>query len=246
MSAWFEQFFGGLYKQVLSRQFAAGRTLAQVKIVKRLLGLRKGHSVLDVPCGMGRLTIPLAQMGLRMTGVDLTPGFVRTARAAARAADVNARFVQSDMRRIDFDGEFDAAFNWFGSFGYFSERDNLAFCRRVHRALRPGGKFLVEGLNRSWLVKNFYPDSDETVSGVRILHTHRWDARTSRIRDTWTMSARGRCERRRISIRIYSGSELRELLRRAGFAHVRLMGYPPLGRLGRHSRRLVAVATKAD
>jgi SAM-dependent methyltransferase len=244
MSAWFEEFFGGLYKRVLSRQFAPERTLGQAKTVRRLLGVRKGQSVLDMPCGMGRLTIPLAAMGLRMTGVDLTAGYLRTARAAARRAGVDARFVRSDMRRIDFDGEFDAAFNWFGSFGYFSERDNLDFCRRVLRGLRPGGRFLVEGLNKSWLVNNFRPSSDETVSGVRILHRHSWDARVSRIRDTWTVSSGGRTERRRLSIRIYSGPELRELLRRAGFADVRLLGFPPLGRISRHSRRVLAVATR--
>ncbi len=51
-------------------------------------------------------------------------------------------------------------------------------------------------------------------------------------------------ERHTISIRCYSGPELRDLLREAGFREVRLYGYPPAGRLTRHSRRLIAVASK--
>ena len=37
------------------------------------------------------------------------------------------RYIQSDMRRVELDGEFNAAFNWFGSFGYFSEADNETY-----------------------------------------------------------------------------------------------------------------------
>lgn len=241
---WFNEFFGGLYSQILARQFDPARTLAQARLVKKLLHLRKGHSVLDIPCGQGRLTLPLAQMGLRMTGVDLTPSYIRAARRQARGQELDIRYLQGDMRKIDFDGEFDAALNWFGSFGYFSDRENLAFCRKVLRGLRPGGRLLIEGINKSWLVENFRPGADETVAGVRIIHKHRWDAAASRIRDTWTMSAGKRSETRRLAIRVFTGPELRGLLREAGFAEVRLYGYPPLGPLSRLRRRVIAVATK--
>ena len=56
---------------------------------------------------------------------------------------------------LDIDGEFDAAFNWFGSFGFFSEEDNLRFLRRVFAVLKPGGRFLLEGMNKTWLLANF-------------------------------------------------------------------------------------------
>jgi ubiquinone/menaquinone biosynthesis C-methylase UbiE len=244
MAEWFEKFFEGLYTRVLSKQFDEAKTLRHVRVVKRLLRARKGDRVLDIPCGMGRLTIPLARKGLAMTGVDLTKAFLRRARRRAGKEGLDIRFVQGDMREIAFDGEFDGAFNWFGSFGYFSDRDNLAFSRKALRALKPGGRFLVEGVNKSWLLAHFLKQSESLVAGVRIVHRNRWDARKQRVLSVWTLSKGRRTQRRRVSMRIYNGAEMRSLLRAAGFRDVKLYGYPPLGRLTRHSRRLIVVGTR--
>jgi ubiquinone/menaquinone biosynthesis C-methylase UbiE len=175
---------------------------------------------------MGRISIPLAKMGVQVTGVDFMASYLRRARLAAKAAGVDARWVCRDMRHIAFDGEFDAAFNWFGSFGYFSDRHNLAYTRRMLAALKPGGRFLVEGVHKTWMLSHFRP------------------YRHGRVRDLWTFHKGRRVERHRISMRIYSGPELRALLRQAGFGDVALYGYPPLGPLTRHSHRLVAIGQR--
>jgi cyclopropane fatty-acyl-phospholipid synthase-like methyltransferase len=115
LNPWHERFFDGLYGQVLPATFTEAQTRKQLAIVRRLLRLRRGHRVLDIPCGMGRLTIPLARSGLKMTGVELSDSYVRRARRAARGRGPAIRFVKADMRCIDFGGEFDAAFNWFAA-----------------------------------------------------------------------------------------------------------------------------------
>ena len=133
-----------------------------------MLKKRKGMKVLDIPCGMGRLTIPVAKMGLALTGVDLTESYIRRARREARKQGVDARFVCRDMRKIEFEEEFDAAFNWFTSIGYFNDAEEPAFCSRVLRALKPGGRFLVETMNKSWLLAHFLSRSGETIGGGRL------------------------------------------------------------------------------
>jgi SAM-dependent methyltransferase len=193
---------------------------------------------------MGRLTIPLARMGMAMTGVDLTASYLRRARRRARQEGLDVRFIHADMRDIAFEGEFDAAFNWFGSFGYFTDEGNLAFCRRVLHALRPGGRFLVEGINRSWLLAHYRPHTEQTLGGVHIDQRNRWDARAGRVHSTWTFRKGQARERRHVRIRIYNGTELRALLRSAGFRDVELFTHSPFGRLTRHSRRLIAVGTR--
>lgn len=245
MAEWFEQFFDGLYGRVLATQFDEARTARQVRMVRRLLRLRKGQKVLDIPCGMGRLTIPLAASGLAMTGVDLTASYLRRARRRARRQGLDVRFVHCDMREIGFDGEFHAAFNWFGSFGYFRDAENSAFCERALRALRPGGRFLIEGVNKSWLLAHFRAEGDQAIGGVRIRNRQRWDERTQRVRAEWTFTRGGASERRRISMRIYNGADLRRLLRAAGFRDISCYGAPPLGRLTRHSRRIMVVGRRA-
>ena len=244
MPEWFDTFFSGLYANVLNRHFDDPASQEQARVVWRVLKLRRGRRVLDIPCGLGRLTLPLARMGLDMTGVDLTATYLRRARRRARQAALDIRFVQSDMRDIAFDAEFDAAFNWFGSFGYFSDADNLAFCQRVFRALKPGGRFLIEGMNKSWLLTHFRPTSDRTMGGVRIVIRVRWDPRTQRVRGRWTLHRGRRTEHLRMSMRQFNGTEIRSVLRAAGFRDIRLFGYPPLGRFTRHSRRFLAIGQR--
>lgn len=243
---WFETFFAGLYGRVLGDARHEGPAQAEARLVRKLLRLRKGQSVLDVPCGMGRIAIPLAKAGLAVTGVDLTEAFCRRARRQAALAGVRARFQAADMRALDFDGEFDAAVNWFTSFGYFSDAGNLAFCRRVLRALKPGGQFLIETVSGSWLPAHVLPHTRETIADVTIDHTHRWNARTGRMISTWTFRHGRRIERRRLSVRMYTGAEMRRLLAQAGFVDIRLFGRPPLGPFTRHSPRLIALARRPE
>ena len=242
MSEWYEKFFDGLYAKILDKQFDEAATLRHVGVLKQALRLRKGQRVLDVPCGLGRLTIPLARMGMRMSGVDLA--YAYRARRRARRQGLDIRFVQGDMRDIAFDGEFDAAFNYFTSIGYFSNKENLAFCRKVFQALRPGGRFLVETMNASWVLTHFHEKSSKTISGVRIIDCGRWDARRRRVISTWTLRKGNTVRRRRVSVRLYTSPELRALLRAGGFRDIVFYGYPPFGRLTRHSKRLIAVARK--
>ena len=64
------------------------RAPAETRLVRRLLRLRNGQSVLDLPCGQGRIAIELAKAGLAVTGVDLMASYVRRARRQAKAAGV--------------------------------------------------------------------------------------------------------------------------------------------------------------
>ncbi|MFH0962390.1 MAG: class I SAM-dependent methyltransferase [Planctomycetota bacterium] len=244
MTEWFNRFFPGLYTRVLPKTFDEATTLSHARLVKRLLRVRRGASILDVPCGMGRITLPLAEMGLVMTGVDLTGSYLARARRDARKRGLDVRFIESDMRRIDFDREFTAAFNWFGSFGYFSDADNLAFCRAVFRTLNAGGRFLIEGLNKSWMLSHFRERMEHKIGGVRITTRNRWNDRTQRTHSLYTFSRGKTTETILLKMRIFNGADIRMLLRAAGFRTVTLFGWPPLQPFTRHSRRIIAVATK--
>ena len=242
---WFHRFFAGLYGDVLAEQFDPSRSVKQAGMVKRLLRVRKGQKVLDVPCGQGRLTIPLARMGLQMTGVDLTAGFIGKARRLTRREGLDARYIVKDMRVIGFDSEFDAALNFFTSIGYASDADDEEFCRRVYRALKPGGRFLVETINKSWILNHYRTEKRiVTIGGVRVTELGHWDARTSRNHSTWVFEKGRRRERHHLVLRLFDGADMRRLLRAAGFRDIRLYGYPPLARLTRHSKRLIAIGTK--
>src|SRR6185503_15297877 len=110
------------------------------------LRLKKGMRVLDAPCGAGRVAYHLAVRGISVVGVDLRPQFIERARARFSRSKLKGEFVAGDLRDIGFKGEFDGVYNWFSSFGYFTDRENAALLVRYSHALRRGGRLLIEQL----------------------------------------------------------------------------------------------------
>jgi hypothetical protein len=151
------------------------------------------------------------------------------------------------MRRIPFENEFDAAINWFGSFGYFSDAENLEVARGLYAAVKPGGQVLIEGLNKPWLLAHFEEKSEFTVDGILIRQRGRWNARTNRVHDTWRLTCGDEDERHKIVMRAYSGPEMRDLLRAVGCREIRLYGRVQgrlVNRLTRHSPRWMVVGRR--
>lgn len=241
---WYETFFEGLYGKVLAGDTHEDRAQAQAELIKKVLKLRKGQRVLDCPCGVGRITLALAKLGLRMTGVDLTASYVTKARRRAKRQGLAIPFARCDMREIDFDREFHAVINWFTSFGYFDDAGNLAAAKAFFRALRPGGKLLIEMSNKSWVLSHFTPSDTHVINGVEITDSRQWNPDTGCMQSDWTFRKGKQVERQHVSLRLYDGAELRAVLRKAGFRETQLLGYPPLGRLSQRRRRLMAVATR--
>ena len=110
-----------------------------------------GAAILDLACGQGRIAVPLAQRGYRVTGLDLSEQLLDVARAAADAAGVIVEWHRADMRDIpaEWAGRFDYIINIFTAFGYFEdEAENQRVLAGVARALKPDGRFLIESMNR--------------------------------------------------------------------------------------------------
>jgi SAM-dependent methyltransferase len=100
-----------------------------------------GGRLLDVGCGAGRTSIPLATMGWQVTGIDLSQAMVEVARDQAQAAGVRVDFHTMDVCRLQFaDDSFDAALFSYNGIellpGRAGKRRGLS---QLHRVLRPGG-----------------------------------------------------------------------------------------------------------
>jgi SAM-dependent methyltransferase len=152
----------------------------------------KGCRVLDVPCGIGRVAVPLARLGFDVTGIDLSPHLVAVAEKKAaqfRVAAGKSRFLVGDMRdlRSRFGpGRFDAALNVFTSIGYGSEEDDLSFFREARAVTRPGGLLLISGLrNRDYIARNPSQNVYEESGKLLVLDTYSFDSSRSRERGQW-------------------------------------------------------------
>lgn len=224
---WWQSFFGAPWAKIQSGGYAPERTRTECDLIQRALDLAPGARVLDIPCGIGRHSIELARRGFEMTGVDFNPDHIAQARAQAAQDGVVAEFLTDDMREFVSNRPFDAAFCFFGSFGYFNDADDEKFARAVAANLGADGKFAID----AHLVETLAPIyreldwhwAGEPGASPRVLEERRWDMESGRIEVSWTIVEETGTQSSPASIRIYSYREFRDLLRRAGFEKVTVL-----------------------
>ena len=166
--------------------------------------------------GTGRHSIELEARGVDTVGFELNPSYVELARHRAEAVGVSPVFEIGDVRSVAFGGDFDAAILMWNSFGFFSDDENLALLARIRSALKSGGRFLLELLNRDFLTRHFEATSDSEVDGIRVTEEREFDILSSRMRSSIVRHDSPPIERR-TNWRIYSPHEVADMGRRTGF-----------------------------
>jgi len=221
---WFEEVFDEDYLRTLPFM-SADQTLREVEFIESSLGVKPGGQILDVGCGYGRHSIELVQRGLDVTGLDLSlPLLLRAAdEAQKRALSVN--FVHADMRELAFDKQFDGACCMLTSFGYFDEETNLRVAEGIARALKPGGRLLLDLVNRDYVVGDLPSRVWWEGNGCVVLEEVDFNFHTSRIITHRSIVFEdGRQVEQEISVRAYSLHEIGRLLRQAGFRVIDISG----------------------
>jgi SAM-dependent methyltransferase len=221
---WFEEVFDEDYLRTLPFM-SADQTLREVEFIEASLDVKPGGQVLDVGCGYGRHAIELVQRGLDVTGLDLSlPLLLRAAdEAQKRAMSVN--FVHADMREMAFEKQFDGVYCMLTSFGYFDEETNLRVAEGIARALKPGGRFLLDLVNRDYVVGDLPSRVWWEGNGCVVLEEVDFNFHTSRILTHRSIVFEdGRQIEQEISVRAYSLHEIGRLLRQAGFRVLDISG----------------------
>ena len=242
---WFTHFFDDAYVAELSNQKPSRQTRREVDFLLRSLRVSPRSRILDVACGYGRHAAELSRRGFRVVGVDLSRAMLAEARQRFREGP-RLRFVRGDMRRLHFAAEFDAVFSFFTSFGYFAPGQNEAVLRRMARALRLGGRLLVDHRNPTHDAalprRNWY-----RVGRRLVLGDHRFDPRTKVSECTQLVVADGRSRavQRRFRVQEFSLAEWRRMLGRAGLRLIRAYaGYDGRAYRAASSERLIVLAEK--
>lgn len=213
---WYEEVFDDDYLRTVPFM-TPDQTAREVDFIREALALKPSSEVLDVACGYGRHAVELAQQGVRVTGLDLSlPLLIRAAdHAQKRGLAVN--FVHADMREMTFNGQFDAAYCVLSSFGYFDEETNLKVATGISRALKPGGRFILDIINRDYIVGDLPSRVWWEGDGCVILEEVDFNYHTSRVLIRRSVVfGNGRQSEQEISMRAYSLHEVGRLLRMAG------------------------------
>lgn len=161
---------------------------------------RLAGPVLELACGTGQLLVPIAGSGVRTVGLDLTPEMLAAARERAAASQVDAAFVEGDMRDFDLGERFALVFVARNSLLHLASVEDFAACfERVRRHLLPGGALVFDVFNpnvgilaqppgkRYPVMRVNHPERGE----VSIESTSDYDAATQVNHATWYFSALG-------------------------------------------------------
>ncbi len=152
------------------------------------------------------------------------------------------------MRELDFAAEFDAAINMWTSFGYLESDDkDQEVLDGVSRALKPGGRFLLDTINRDALMRRYEPRRwQENELGDIILIDNQFDCVTGRnnTREVAIHPDGSRTENCH-SVRMYTYRELEEMLKKAGLDIESVWGDFDSSPFTLEARRMMVVSVKA-
>ncbi len=204
--------------------------------VHELLLEERPQNVLDLACGPGLYSSRLARFGHTCTGIDFSPASIRYARQEAGRDNLSCTYIEADIRTLDYGGPYDLAMFLYGEFNIFKPADADLILSRLHQALKPGGRLLLEpqdaeSLQRAgqappvWRAnrKGLFSDQPHLY-----LYESFWDGRscTFTTRHWIVDAATAEVSCSASTHQTYTDSELELLLNRHGFEDVQF--YPAL------------------
>jgi SAM-dependent methyltransferase len=201
---------------------------------------RAAGAVLELACGTGRLTIPIAQSGVDIVGLDLSPSMLVHARAKAKQVGVGISFVEGDCRSFELQRKFALIFMAFNSMQHVHDHASLAgLFASVRQHLAEDGQFIFDVFNPKMATlarsdherrrEREYEDPDG--KGIITLeHTMNYDDASQVNRIQWFFSRRGANGEERdfriedLHMRCFFPQELDLLVRSQGFEMVERFG----------------------
>ena len=122
------------------------------------LDLKPGMKVLDVACGSGNQSIPAAQAGATVTGVDIATNLLEQARVRAAEVGLKIQFDEGDAEQLPYgDAQFDVVLSMFGAM--FAPRP-AKVVNEFKRVCRPGGLLAMA----NWTPEGFVGKSFEVTA----------------------------------------------------------------------------------
>ena len=218
------------------------------------LAQKVNGSVLELGCGTGRVTIPLAQKGIDMTGLDIVPGML--AHAQEKARDLPIQWIEADIRDFHIGKQYELIYTAGSVFQHLVERkeqEMMLACVREH--LSPDGLFVVDLLFPS---RSALEDAEEqdwfTYQGkegqtVRVTGTDKYDPVRQIKHETayrhWRDGGgREIVKRARFSLRIIYPQEAEALLQYNGYSVIHRYGGWDRSSLTAESQNMIYVCQR--
>ena len=225
-------------------RWAEAPTVAQY--VKDIAKLRDGASVLDAGCGLGRISVELAALGLDVTGVDIIQSELDAARESAEAEGVPLTLINHDLRTFHAQNQFDCAVNLYTSFGYCDTiEEDMQILKNIADSVKPGGTFIMECTSRETAIMYWTPGEEFERAGYKVV-THfevvgAWEG----LRSQWTLYSDGKQVVDHVFVqRLYPATFLRDKLLEFGFSKAEVFGDYDKSPYDEQARTMVLIGKK--
>ncbi len=170
---WFGEWFDSPFYHILYKHRDHEEARAFIDRLNIFFQWATSDKILDLACGKGRHSIYLNKQGLDVVGLDLSAENVKAAKAHENS---RLHFYVHDMREVFRIEEFDYIVNLFTSFGYFdTQRENEQVICSGAKALKIGGRLLVDFLNPYKVIHKLVPCEEKKVDDINFKITKRME-----------------------------------------------------------------------
>ena len=243
---WWETLFSDDYLRTVVRPTAA-QIARQVDFMQASLGVTKGTAVLDVGCGLGQHALEFARRGCLVVALDLALPMITRAAEDAQQEGLRINFLHKDIRDIGFEGTFDAVVCVGTTFGFFDDEQNREVLGRLANALKPGGRLLLEVVNRDHVLGSQPNLQWFEGDGCVVMEESDFNYYSSRLTVKRTMMREdGRQTESEYSIRLYALHELGQMMQSVGFRVKEVSGGQAMRGVffGAQSSRIILLAER--
>lgn len=128
-------------------------------------------TILDIPCGIGRISLPISVFGYKVIGIDATKHFMNYALKKSEAyPNSNIKFITSEISNLPDEvimSNPDLIINWWTSIGYYDKEDDIQFFKNLHKISHLNTILMIETWHRDSILMNpiekFWNDLDNYV-----------------------------------------------------------------------------------
>ena len=160
---WYASWFDTPYYHILYKDRDHIEAQEFMDTLTTYLNLEKNETILDLACGKGRHSIYLNKLGYDVVGVDLSE---KNINYASQFENESLKFKVHNMSE-PYTDKFDAIFNLFTSFGYFSnENDNLNTIKAIKSNLTDKGIGVIDFMNVDYVINNLIPEETKEMEGI--------------------------------------------------------------------------------
>jgi 2-polyprenyl-3-methyl-5-hydroxy-6-metoxy-1,4-benzoquinol methylase len=189
---------------------------------------RRGGPILELACGTGRLTMPMAQRGFAMTGIDYTAAMLDEARAKATRNKLSIRWAAGDMRNFDLGQQFNMIFLPANALCHLLTVADFEACMRsTQKHLTEQGRFILDvfvpnlslllhSTKRREFSRYLHPNGTGEIV-VTSLNRYAADTQINHIQTFYQLPGQPDEVAGELNMRMYFPQELDVLLRYNGF-----------------------------